>query len=117
MFSTYQTQSVCLSSRSAAKDEHRTAFFGEDVHILVPALDTTEVTFMPRVNPLSERALLKNGKIVDVRAKLNALISHLILEDVGEEDEGTYVVRNSAAPADVRRIILIVRGIDHDLIL
>lgn len=97
------------SSTIKAKDEHRTAFFGEDVHIPVPALDTTEVTFMPKVNPLSERALLKNGKIVNERAKLNAHISHLILEDVGEEDEGTYVVRNSAAPADVRRIILIVR--------
>ncbi|XP_057210669.1 uncharacterized protein LOC130566872 [Triplophysa rosa] len=97
------------SSTIKAKDEHRTAFFGEDVHIPVPDLDATEVTFMPRLNPLSERTLLKNGKIVYVGAKLNAHISHLILEDVGEEDEGTYVVRNSAAPADVRRIILIVR--------
>ncbi|KAA0710061.1 hypothetical protein E1301_Tti018855 [Triplophysa tibetana] len=93
----------------SAKDDHRTAFFGEDVHIPVSDLDTTEVTFMPRVNPQSERALLKDGKFVHERAKLNAHISHLILEDVGEEDEGTYVVRNSAAPADVRRIILIVR--------
>uniref|UniRef100_A0A8C1VB57 Uncharacterized protein n=2 Tax=Cyprinus carpio TaxID=7962 RepID=A0A8C1VB57_CYPCA len=97
------------SSTIKAKDEHRTAFFGEDVHIPVPALDTTELLFKPRVDPVLERVLLRDGKILDPRAKLNVHISHLILEDVGEEDEGTYVVKNSAAPADVRRIILIVR--------
>ncbi|XP_051992597.1 uncharacterized protein LOC127650956 isoform X2 [Xyrauchen texanus] len=97
------------SSTIKAKDEHRTAFFGEDVHIPVPALDTTEVVFKPRVEPLSERVVLQNGVIQYQRAKLNAHVSHLILEDVGEEDEGTYVLRNSLAPADVRRIILIVR--------
>ncbi|XP_051519817.1 uncharacterized protein LOC127421094 [Myxocyprinus asiaticus] len=97
------------SSTIKAKDEHRTAFFGEDVHIPVPALDTTEVVFKPRVEPLSERVVLQNGVIQYQRAKLNTHVSHLILEDVGEEDEGTYVLRNSLAPADVRRIILIVR--------
>ncbi|XP_073678387.1 uncharacterized protein [Garra rufa] len=97
------------SSTIKAKDEHRTAFFGEDIHIPVPALDTIEVLFKPRVDPVLERVLLRDGKILDSRAKLNVHISHLILEDVGEEDEGTYVVKNSAAPADVRRIILIVR--------
>ncbi|KAF4100805.1 uncharacterized protein LOC131526285 isoform X2 [Onychostoma macrolepis] len=97
------------SSTIKAKDEHRTAFFGEDVHIPVPALDTIEVLFKPRVDPVLERVLLRDGKILDSRAKLNVHISHLILEDVGEEDEGMYVVKNSAAPADVRRIILIVR--------
>ncbi|XP_077051053.1 uncharacterized protein LOC143701563 [Siphateles boraxobius] len=97
------------SSTIKAKDEHRTAFFGEDVHIPVSALDTSEVLFKPRVEPVLERVLLRNGTILDQRAKLNVRISHLILEDVGEEDEGTYVVKNSAAPADVRRIILVVR--------
>ncbi|XP_048058808.1 uncharacterized protein LOC125275676 [Megalobrama amblycephala] len=97
------------SSTIKAKDEHRTAFFGEDVHIPVPALDTSEVLFKPRVEPVLERVLLRNRTILDTRAKLNVHISHLILEDVGEEDEGTYVVKNSAAPADVRRIILVVR--------
>lgn len=97
------------SSTIKAKDEHHIAFFGEDVHIPVTALDTSEVLFKPRVEPLLERVLLRNGTILDQRAKLNFYISHLILEDVGEEDEGTYVVKNSAAPADVRRIILVVR--------
>ncbi|XP_051526622.1 uncharacterized protein LOC127425043 [Myxocyprinus asiaticus] len=97
------------SSTIKAKDEHRTAFFGEDIHIPVPALDTTEVMFKPRVEPLSERVLLRNRDLLNPRAKLNTHISQLILEDVGEEDEGTYVVKNSLAPADVRRIILIVR--------
>ncbi|XP_016425852.1 uncharacterized protein LOC107754047 [Sinocyclocheilus rhinocerous] len=98
-----------LSSTIKAKDEHRTVLFGEDVHIPVPALDTTEVLFKPRVDALLGRVLLRDGKILDSRSKLNVHISHLILEDVGEEDEGTYVVKNSAALADVRRIILIVR--------
>lgn len=105
------------SSTIKAKDEHRTTFFGEDVHIPVPALDTTEVLFKPRLDPLSERVLLRDGKILDSRAKLNVPISHLILEDVGEEDEGTYVVKNSAAPADVRRIILIVRDCPLETVL
>lgn len=83
----------------------------------MPALDTTEVLFKPRVDPVLERVLLRDGKILDSRAKLNVHISHLILEDVGEEDEGTYVVKNSAAPADVRRIILIVRGISYNTTL
>ncbi|XP_051948462.1 uncharacterized protein LOC127619603 isoform X2 [Xyrauchen texanus] len=97
------------SSTIKAKDEHRTAFFGEDIHIPVPALDTTEVMFKPRVEPMSERVLLRNRDHLNPRAKLNTHISQLILEDVGEDDEGTYVVKNSLAPADVRRIILIVR--------
>ncbi|XP_065142715.1 uncharacterized protein [Paramisgurnus dabryanus] len=97
------------SSTIKAKDEHRTAFFGEDIHIPVPALDTTNVTFMSRMDPQTEVTFLDNGKIQNQRVKLNTHGRHLILEDVGEEDEGTYVVRNSAAPADVRRIILIVR--------
>ncbi|KAG9279330.1 hypothetical protein AMEX_G4845 [Astyanax mexicanus] len=97
------------SATIKAKDDHRIAFFGEDIHIPLPALDTTEVVFKPRVEPLSETVLFRNGKRLSTRAKLIEHISHLVLEDVGEEDEGTYVVRNSAAPADVRRIILIVR--------
>ncbi|XP_072531618.1 uncharacterized protein [Salminus brasiliensis] len=92
-----------------AKDDHRTAFFGEDIHIPLPSLETTEVVFKSRVKPLTEMVFFRNGKRLNTRAKLNKHISHLVLEDVGEEDEGTYVVRNSAAPADVRRIILIVR--------
>uniref|UniRef100_A0A4W4H8R3 Uncharacterized protein n=1 Tax=Electrophorus electricus TaxID=8005 RepID=A0A4W4H8R3_ELEEL len=85
------------------------AFFGEDIHIPVPAMDTTEVVFKPKLDPISEVVFFRNREIQNSRAKLNFQTRHLVLEDVGEEDEGTYVVRNSAAPADVRRIILIVR--------
>ncbi|XP_066531658.1 uncharacterized protein [Hoplias malabaricus] len=92
-----------------AKDDHRTAFFGEDIDIPLPALGTTEVVFKPELDPVSEVVFFRNGHILNNRAKLNNHINHLILEDVGEEDEGTYVVRNSAEPADVRRIILKVR--------
>ncbi|XP_026872087.2 uncharacterized protein LOC113581267 isoform X2 [Electrophorus electricus] len=104
--------SLLCSAYSAtikAKDDHRTAFFGEDIHIPVPAMDTTEVVFKPKLDPISEVVFFRNREIQNSRAKLNFQTRHLVLEDVGEEDEGTYVVRNSAAPADVRRIILIVR--------
>ncbi|TRY96296.1 hypothetical protein DNTS_024022 [Danionella cerebrum] len=97
------------SATIKAKDEHRTAFFKEDVHIPLSALDTAEVVFQPRTDPALETVYLQNGVILHKRVKLNSHSSHLILEDVGEEDEGTYVVKNSAAPADVRRIILVVR--------
>ncbi|XP_056335057.1 uncharacterized protein LOC130246206 [Danio aesculapii] len=97
------------SSTIKAKDEHRVAFFGEDVHISLSALDTAVVVFKPRTQPVLEKVYLQNGVIQDTRVKLNKHVNHLILEDVGEEDEGTYMVKNSAAPADVKRIALIVR--------
>ncbi|XP_076865687.1 uncharacterized protein LOC143517264 [Brachyhypopomus gauderio] len=97
------------SATIKAKDDHRTAFFGEDIHIPLPAMETTEVVFKPRLEPLSEIIFFQNKQLLNSRAKVNFHISHLVLEDVGEDDEGTYVVTNSAAPADVRRIILIVR--------
>ncbi|XP_062841659.1 uncharacterized protein LOC134301048 [Trichomycterus rosablanca] len=92
-----------------AKAEYRTAFFGEDIHIPVPALQTTEVVFKPRVEPLSEVLLFQNQHPLNSRVKLIVQISNLVLEDVGEEDEGTYIVRDTAAPSNVKHIILIVR--------
>ncbi|KAI4898290.1 hypothetical protein NFI96_033504, partial [Prochilodus magdalenae] len=84
------------------------AFFGEDIHIPLPALNTSEVVFKPRVDP-HEVTFFRDGQKRNTRVKLNTQNRYLVLEDVGEEDEGTYIVRNLAAPADVRRIILIVR--------
>lgn len=92
------------------KTEHRTAFFGEDIHIPVPALQTTEIVFKSRVDPLSEVVLFQNQHPLSTRVKFLSQISQLVLEDVGEEDEGTYIVRKTATPVDVKHIILIVRG-------
>ncbi|XP_062386136.1 uncharacterized protein LOC134073168 [Sardina pilchardus] len=90
-----------------AKEEHRVAFFGEDVDIRVPSLASTEVVFRPRVKGHAEVVLMQNGTLVHTRAKLNT--QFLILEDVGEEDEGVYVIKNTEAPTHVRRLTLIVR--------
>ncbi|XP_055732245.1 uncharacterized protein LOC129819732 [Salvelinus fontinalis] len=90
------------------KEEHKIAFFGEDVHIPLPSLDSTEVLFKPASNPTAEVALMRDGRVVGHRAQLNSL-KHLILEDVGEEDEGMYMIKNTEAPADVKHILLLVR--------
>ncbi|XP_010899751.4 uncharacterized protein LOC105028595 [Esox lucius] len=97
-----------LSASQKVKEEHKVAFFGEDVHIPLPSLDSTEVLFKPASNPASENVLMRNGQVMNGRAQLNSL-KHLVLEDVGEEDEGTYVIKNTKAPANVKHIILLVR--------
>ncbi|XP_046874629.1 uncharacterized protein LOC124466800 [Hypomesus transpacificus] len=89
-------------------NEEKTAFFGEDVHIVVPLLDGADVLFKPSSDPDSVVFLMREGRVESSRAQLNAL-NHLILEDVGEEDEGTYVIKNIQNPADVRHMVLIVR--------
>lgn len=93
----------------AVKEERKTAFFGEDIHIDVPAGDVGEVVFKSRTNQLSEVVLLRAGEVVNPRGRLNSL-GHLVLEDVQEEDEGVYITKNSNNPNAVKRLILIVRG-------
>lgn len=89
------------------KEEHRTAFFGEDIHIDIPAGDVGEVVFRPKTNKSVEVPLLRAGKVVHRRARLNPY-GHLVLDDVQEEDEGVYVVsRNESV---LRRLTLDVRG-------
>lgn len=90
------------------KEEHRVAFFGEDVHISV--LTTTDVVFRPRVKDQAEVVLMQNGEVVHSRVKLNTQHSALILEDVGEEDEGLYVIKNTGASTHVKNLKLIVKG-------
>lgn len=92
-----------------AQEESQTLFFGEDFHILVPA-DGADVTFRSSIVPGREKPLMSAGKVVDVRAKLNSLSSHLILENVGESDEGVYTITSNQNPEDVTRITLYVRG-------
>uniref|UniRef100_A0AAY4CSL8 Uncharacterized protein n=1 Tax=Denticeps clupeoides TaxID=299321 RepID=A0AAY4CSL8_9TELE len=107
-----------MSATIKVKQEHRTAFFGEDVNIQVPSLTSTEILFNPRVDPVAEVVLLRGGNVTSrnkLRAKLNAHGSHLVLEDVDEEHEGTYVIKNTAVPSDIRHIVLIVRDCAHEL--
>lgn len=90
------------------KEEHKTAFFGEDIHIDVPPGNFGEVVFKPRTNHSSDVVLLRAGK-VNPRGRINSL-GHLVLEDVQEEDEGVYVTKNTNNPNTVTHLILIVRG-------
>uniref|UniRef100_A0A672YPN3 Uncharacterized protein n=1 Tax=Sphaeramia orbicularis TaxID=375764 RepID=A0A672YPN3_9TELE len=94
------------------KEEHRTAFFGEDIHIDVPSGNLGEVVFKPRTNRTAEVVLLKAGQLVKSQAgpqtRINSL-GHLVLEDVQEKDEGVYVIKNSISTSAVKHLILIVR--------
>jgi len=84
-------------------------FFGEDFHIPLPA-GKADVSFKPSVVPGREKSLMRSGEVVDVRAKLNTALTHLILENVGESDEGVYTISSDQTAEDVTRIILYVRG-------
>ena len=85
---------------------------GEDYHIQLP-VGEAEVVFKPMVGPSGrELLLLKAGTVVNPRVRLNQLSSQLILENVGETDEGVYIVKSSEDPQNVRRLNLIVRGAD-----
>ncbi|XP_054620485.1 uncharacterized protein LOC129173509 [Dunckerocampus dactyliophorus] len=94
------------SASLKVREEHRTAFFGEDIHIDIPPGDAGEVAFTPKTNKSSEVVLLRAGKAVDARGRLNSF-GHLVLEDVQKEDEGVYVVSKNANV--LKRLVLIVR--------
>lgn len=86
-------------------------FLGDDFHINLPS-QAVEVTFRARSAPRAPEVLLmREGSVVNSRAKLNLHLSYLILENVVEADEGVYTVKNPNMPDDVQRITLIVRGI------
>ena len=91
------------------KKEHRTAFFGEDIHIDGPPGNLGEVVFKPKTNGSAEVVLLRAGLVANPRGRLNSL-GHLVLEDVQEEDEGEYIIKNSNNPNTAKHLILIVRG-------
>lgn len=99
-------------------DEHTmTLFHGEDFHIMLPSLGV-EVSFRNRSAPwLSNVVLMRDGIVVNSRAKLNRHLSHLIIDSVGEGDEGVYTVKNPDKPEDVRRTVLIVRDCSNEQII
>uniref|UniRef100_A0A673J3L0 Uncharacterized LOC107723397 n=1 Tax=Sinocyclocheilus rhinocerous TaxID=307959 RepID=A0A673J3L0_9TELE len=101
---------------SLSIQESQTLFFGEDFHILVPA-DGADVTFRPSVVPGREKPLMSSGKVVDLRAKLNSASRHLILENVGESDEGVYTITSNQNPENITRITLYVRDCSSEVII
>uniref|UniRef100_A0A672KP36 Uncharacterized LOC107582048 n=1 Tax=Sinocyclocheilus grahami TaxID=75366 RepID=A0A672KP36_SINGR len=101
---------------SLSIQESQTLFFGEDFHILVPA-DGADVTFRPSVVPGREKPLMSSGKVVDLRAKLNSASRHLILENVGESDEGVYTITSNQNPENITHITLYVRDCSSEVII
>ncbi|XP_062395498.1 uncharacterized protein KIAA1522 [Sardina pilchardus] len=97
--------------------EESVMFFGEDFHILLPP-GAADVVFRPTVMPQrGEIVLMKAGVNQGPRAKINQQLSHLILENVGETDEGVYTV-TSLDPVDnstvTRTLTLIVRDCSNE---
>ncbi|XP_012994736.2 uncharacterized protein si:dkeyp-77h1.4 [Esox lucius] len=106
-----------LTATIKGKEEQKTQFSGEDFHLQLPSLNA-EVLFWPRNAAVgAEEVLMAGGLVVSPNAKLNSQLSHLILANVGEDHEGTYIVKNKDHPEDVRRITLIVRdcSIEHNI--
>lgn len=97
-----------VSASLKVKEEHRTAFFGEDIHIDVPSGNVGEVVFKSRINKSSNVVLLQAGQVVNPRGSLNTL-GHLVLEDVQEEDEGMYIIKNTNNTNAEKHLILVVR--------
>ncbi|KAK2830751.1 hypothetical protein Q5P01_018682 [Channa striata] len=103
-----------LSASLKAKGDHRTAFFGEDIHIVVPPGNASEVVFMPRTSNSTKVFLMRAGRLVKEGGALGPLCSinslgHLVLEDVQEKDEGKYVVRKTNDSTTEKYLHLVVR--------
>lgn len=95
---------------ASVKEERRTAFFGEDVHIEVSSWSDPEVVFRPGTNSSYEVPLLQAGRVTNQnKTELNSL-GHLVLKDVQEEDEGLYIIRSGRNVSISKNLVLIVRG-------
>lgn len=83
---------------------------GEDWHILLP-VGGPQISFKPSLGPAGrEVQMMKEGNVIHPRVKLSQAVSHVILENVGESDEGLYIINSMLKPKDVKQINLIVRG-------
>lgn len=108
--------SMLLCCCFSAQEETQTLFFGEDFHIPLPAAEVN-VSFRPSIGQGREKALMKSGEVVDIRAKLNTGSRHLILENVGESDEGVYIITSGPNTENVTRITLFVRDCSSEVIV
>ncbi|XP_061106866.1 uncharacterized protein si:dkeyp-77h1.4 [Conger conger] len=85
------------------------AFLGEDFHIIVPSPQTTEVLFRRRwAAEGSEQVLMREGQVLSPRVQL-VHRNRLQVLRVGQSDAGTYIIKYSDEPEDVKHIILSVQ--------
>ncbi|XP_015226279.1 PREDICTED: uncharacterized protein LOC107082229 [Cyprinodon variegatus] len=91
-------------------EESITLFHGEDFQIVLPPYEV-ELTFRNYSDPRnpSDPVLMRGGKVISSRAKHSLQLSHLIIEAVGEGDEGLYILKDSKNPKHKKEIKLIVR--------
>ncbi|XP_028326276.1 uncharacterized protein LOC114477838 [Gouania willdenowi] len=109
--------STVLSAPIKDDEDSLTLFLREDLHIQLPSL-TVEVMFRNQSAYNSpEVVLMRGATTINPRVKLNRKLSHLVVESVGEGDEGVYTLRNPDTPEDVKRIRLIVRDCTNEQII
>lgn len=108
--------STALSVPVPTQEEIKKVFHGEDFNIYLRSLKV-EVTFRNPAAPRSQTSdepLMRGGKAVSSRAKLNSRLSHLTIESVQEADEGLYTIQDPDDPTYVKRIHLIVRDCSNE---
>uniref|UniRef100_A0A3Q2PAT8 Si:dkeyp-77h1.4 n=1 Tax=Fundulus heteroclitus TaxID=8078 RepID=A0A3Q2PAT8_FUNHE len=89
-------------------EESKTLLHGEDFAIPLPRHEV-EVVFKNRLGTPKELKLMRGNRVISDRAKPTLHLNHLIIEAVGEGDEGEYILKSLKDPNDVRKISLIVR--------
>ncbi|XP_035234705.1 uncharacterized protein si:dkeyp-77h1.4 [Anguilla anguilla] len=100
---------TALATTLKVKEESLTAFLMETFDIIVPSAETTEVLFKPsRVPAAKEQVLMSGGQLQSPRVELRGR-NHLQVTEVGLNDSGTYIVKYSDEPGDVKHIVLAVR--------
>lgn len=98
-----------LPASAKVKTEHRTAFFGEDVHIDVPRGNGSEVIFKSATSESYDMPLITAGKVVNHNISYSNTLGYLVLEDVQEQNEGTYIIKDTNNPNTERHFKLIVK--------
>lgn len=92
--------------------EDSISFLSEAFHISLPR-GSPDVVFQPTVGSArGELVLMKAGEVQSPRAKLNQLQNFLVLDNIGETDEGLYIVTSQDPDNNstiTRTINLIVR--------
>lgn len=101
---------ISLTALWSSLVEDQVVFLGEDWHMSLP-VGGAQVIFKPRIGqPGRQLDMMTDGKVVNPRVKLNQALSHVILENVGESDEGLYIISSEQNPDYVKQINLVVRG-------
>ncbi|KAM4567470.1 uncharacterized protein V3H82_011745 isoform 1-T2 [Fundulus diaphanus] len=108
MLSFLISAAISAPLKGKRKEESKTLLHGEDFSIPLPQHEV-EVTFRNRSDPRKTSVVMRGNRVISDRAKPTLHLNHLIIEAVGEGDEGLYTLKNLKDPNDVKQISLIVR--------